>query len=189
MARWNSADHPRYPNGRFRPKLSQSVRLSPRSISYNAGVRVPVVPGRAQLYVGALVRLERVQGGRFGQRVIERGVNKVSGLFGDRKGSSVVARVLKGEDINVYNARVNLKVPVGTPTFRIQRAPGGRETFEVREAATERSPRRRPRARIAQPRPHAVPSTITKGIETKPPRAKKPRKRRRSDTSGRRVRR
>lgn len=191
MARWNPADHPRYPNGTFRPKLSQSVRLSPRSISYNAGVRVPVVPGRAQLYVGALVRVERVQGGDFMKRHVNRGVDKIATKFGDKGGRSNLARLIKGDDIQIKQYRIQTGgLRPATPNFRISSTPNSRQTFEVQErkASNERAPRRRPRVRSG-----VRPSTITTGISVQPPRAKRPRKQTRSSNrkaiGGSRVRR
>lgn len=191
MARWNPADHPRYPNGRFRPKFSQSVRLSPRSVSYNAGARVPIVPGRAQLYVGALIRVERVQGGKFGQSIINRGVNKVAGMFGDKGGVSPVSRLLKGEDLQVGNYRVGATgLRPQAPTFRLSSTPASRENAKVveRKASSDRSPRRRPRTRSTA-RSGVRPSTITSGITTMPPTVKKPRRTRKAVTSGRKVKR
>lgn len=192
MARFNPAEHPRYPNGRFKPKLSQSVRVSTRSISYNAGIRVPVVPGRAQLYVGALVRVERVQGGDFMKNQINRGVDKVAGRFGDVGGKSSIARLIKGEDIQVSSYRLKLDRPSAKPTFRVSQTPKTREnaTLVEREAATDRAPRRRPRTRSTAT--HNTPSTITAGaIQTQKPKAKKPRKTTRSSartaTSGKRI--
>jgi len=194
VARWNAAEHPRYPNGRFRPKLSQSVRLSTRSISYNAGVRVPVLPGRAQLYVGALVRVERVNGSDIGRSVINRGIDNIAGRFGDKGGQSNIAKIFKGEDIQVNQFRIQAGGVNFKPNFRVSTTPATRRDAEIqtRPAANGRSPRRRARTRSSA---KGVPSTLTAGdaIQVAAPRPRKPRKTTRKSnrqvTSGTRVKR
>ncbi|MBK8246283.1 MAG: hypothetical protein IPK85_02570 [Gemmatimonadetes bacterium] len=187
---WNPADHPRYPNGKFRPKFSQSVRLSPISVSYNAGVRVPIVPGRANLYLGALARVERSgRSGGFFQQHIDRAVHAVSGKLGDPHGRSNIAQLLKGHEINTKGGlRVTGPTKlVNAPTFRVSSTPASREKgFELQKAGEPRSARRRPRSRSA-----AVPSTISQGVRTQKPKAitKGPKRVRKSSTRGRKVRR
>ncbi len=135
MPRWNPSLHPRDGNGRFRPKLSQSVRLSPISVSYNAGVRVPIVPGRANLYVGALVRVERAGGNQFLKKQTDRFVNAVAGRFGDADGRSAVAQVLKGNEIKRGGLRiVGPRNVINTPSFRVSSTPASRAAPEVRAA-------------------------------------------------------
>lgn len=189
---WNPAEHPRYPNGRFRPKFSQSVRLSPISVSYNAGVRVPIVPGRANLYLGALARVERSgrSGGLF-QKHVDRLVNGVSAKLGDPMGRSNIAQLLKGHEVNT---RSGLRVQgprnvINAPTFRVSSTAASREKgLELREADRSRSSRRRPRTRSANPT--RVPSTISQGIRTAAPKAlpKGRRRVRKSSARGRRIR-
>lgn len=194
---WNPGDHPRYPNGKFRPKLSQSVRLSPISVSYNAGARVPIVPGRASLYVGALVRVERTgrHGGVFQQHV-DRAVHAVSAKLGDPHGRSNIAQLLKGHEINTKGG-LRVKGPnqlVNAPTFRVSSTPASREKGVVlREATAPRSARRKPRARSSGStvNGHAIASTATRGISTQKPKAitRGPRRVRKSSARGRKVRR
>lgn len=183
MARWNPAEHPRYPNGKFRPRLSQSVRLSPISVSYNVGVRVPVVPGRANLYLGALARVERSgRGGGLFQAKIDRAVNGAFARIGDPGGKSNIAQLLKGHEINTKGG-LRVKAPnniINAPTFRVSSTAASRE----KGAELTRASRRRSRS----PR---VPATITKGVRTQKPKAitKGPKRVRKSSTRGRRVKR
>jgi hypothetical protein len=184
---WNSAAHPRYPNGKFRPKLSQSVRLSPISVSYNVGVRIPVVPGRANLYLGALGRVERVGGNGLFQRQINTGVNKLFSKAGDPEGRSNLAQLLKGNEINAGGLRV--KGPsnlINAPTFRVSSTPASREKGHEIAEAKRRPRRRRTRSNVA-----TVPSTVTAGITTAAPKAlPRGRKRvRKNSVRGRKVRR
>ena len=151
MARgWDPNLHPRGYHGRFtarlKPQFSQSVRLSPYSASYNAGVRLQVVPGRANLYVGALARIERVGGSNLFKRQTDSAVNAIARRFGDAGGRSNVAQLLKGNPINVKGLTVQGPARViHNPTFRVSRTPGSR-------AAYPRNVRvRRPRVRNASP--------------------------------------
>lgn len=184
MARWNPSLHPRDGNGRFRPKLSQSVRVSPISVSYNAGVRVPIVPGRANLYVGALVRVEKAGGNTFLKKATDRFVNSVAGRFRDEGGRSALAQVLKGNEVTRNGLRI--KGPrnvINTPSFRLSSTPA------TRAAATVRAPRRRARVRNAS-RPTGP--VITNGVRSTPRVARAPRPtraRRQRAISGGRVRR
>lgn len=189
MSNWNPSMHPRLPNGRFAPKFSQSVRLSPISVSYNAGARVPIVPGRASLYVGALVRVERTgRGGGLFQAQIDRGVNKVFGKIGDPGGRSNIAQLLKGNEIHTKSG-LRVQGPshvINAPTFRVSSTPASREKgLQLRDAATPRSPRRRARSRSVR-----VPSTISAG-NVAAPRAitKGPKRVRKSSGRGKRIKR
>ena len=190
---WNPAQHPRYPNGRFRPRLSQSVRLSPISISYNAGARVPVVPGRASVYVGALIRVERTgRGGGLFQHHVDRAVHAVSRRLGDPHGQSNIAQLLKGHEINTKGG-LRVKGPnalVNAPTFRVSSTAASREKgLALREA---RAPRRRTRTRSSGStvNGHSIPSTMTRGISTSAPKAisKGPKRVRKTSARGRRIR-
>lgn len=190
MARWNSAAHPRYPNGQFRPKFSQSVRLSPISVSYNAGVRIPIVPGRANLYVGALARVERAGGNTFLKKQTDRAVNSVARKFGDKRGSSVLATLLKGNEINTKRG-LRVTGPgriINAPTFRVSSTPASREKGVQLRDATKPRARTRTRARSSVAR---VPSTVTAGVQTKAPKALPRGKRRvrKNAVSSRKVRR
>lgn len=187
---WNPGQHPRYPNGRFRPRLSQSVRLSPISVSYNAGVRVPIVPGRANLYLGALARVERSgrHGGVF-QVKIDKAVHAVSKRLGDPHGVSNLAQLLKGHEINTKGG-LRVAGPtklVNAPTFRVSSTPASRmKGHDLQQVTRPPRPRARARSRVA-----AVPSTLSGGIRTERPKAitKGPRRVRKSSTRGRKVRR
>jgi len=134
-ANWDPRKHPRDGNGRFtarlKPKLSQSIRVSPSSVSYNGGVRLQVVPGRANLYVGGLVRVERVNGGNLFKRQTDAAVNSVARRFGDEGGRSNLAQVLKGNPINVKGIGAQASLRRGNPTFRLSRTPTTRAADQV----------------------------------------------------------
>jgi hypothetical protein len=143
---WNPAAHPRYPNGRFKPKFSQSVRVSPISVSYNAGIRVPIVPGRANLYVGALARVERSGGNTFLKRQTDSIVNKVFGKLGDEGGQSNLAQLLKGNELNINGMRVvGPSNVINTPSFRVSSTPASRDAVKRAEANINASRRQRRR--------------------------------------------
>lgn len=180
MARFSPAAHPRDAHGRFRPKFSQSVRLSPISASYNAGARVPIVPGRANLYIGALVRVESAGGGKALKRHTDRLVNSVASRFGDSGGSSHLAQVLKGNQVQVRG--LNVQGPrnvIKPPTFRVSSTPASRTAGQVRVRTRVRNVRR---PRIA--RTPSVTSKVRSSVPVARPRALPPRA-----SAGRRTRR
>ena len=182
-ANWDPRKHPRDGNGRFtarlKPKLSQSIRVSPSSVSYNGGVRLQVVPGRANLYVGGLVRVERVNGGNLFKRQTDAAVNSVARRFGDEGGRSNLAQVLKGNPINVKGVGAQASLRRGNPTFRLSRTPTTR-------AANQVSVRRRARQRPPRPNVSRTPNLTSNSVPSLTSgaivRGRKPRKRRASRT-------
>jgi len=59
---WNASRHPRGEGGRFVPAGKFSYRVSTRSATVHYGHTFPLIPGKANLYVGALARVERTRG-------------------------------------------------------------------------------------------------------------------------------
>lgn len=59
---WSAAKHPRGEGGRFVPVGKFSFRVSPRSATVQYGHTIPIVPGKANLYIGGLARIERARG-------------------------------------------------------------------------------------------------------------------------------
>jgi hypothetical protein len=119
--RWNPADHPRWPNGKFRPKLSQSVRASPHSVSYNIGYRVPA--GKVNIYAGALLRVERANRTNIIRNATSRIIDRALGEHaGGRLGT-----LLKDREVKL-NDSISLQAPsriLNTPSFRLQKSTGG----------------------------------------------------------------
>lgn len=178
--RWNPAQHPRDGNGRFRPKFSQSVRLSTSSISYNVGYRVPIVPGRANLYVGALARVENANGNQYLKNFTDKAINSVAKRFGDAGGRSNLAQVLKGNEIKVKKVSVQgPKRIIQPPTFRVSSTPATRTAGQVRNAPRVRN--------VRQPRIPRV-SGVSGAVRTQAAVAK-PKALPRGATAGRRARR
>ncbi len=185
---WDASKHPRDAHGRFRPKFSHGARLSPTSVSYSAGFRVPIVPGRANLYVGALARVEHAGGTQLLKRQTDRAVDAVAGRFGDAGGRSALAQVFKGNTVNVRGLNVQgPKQYIANPTFRVSSTPASR----IANQASVRTRRLRAR-RIDRSRTPSVSSAVrgssrihTPGI-ARPTRAsvagRKPRRRRASRT-------
>lgn len=62
---WESSKHPRDENGKFISTGRLSFRVSPRSATVMYGHTVPIVPGKVNLYVGGLARVERAGGYQF----------------------------------------------------------------------------------------------------------------------------
>ena len=59
---WDSSKHPRGEDGKFIGKGKLSFRVSPRSATVMYGHTIPIIPGKANLYVGGLARIERTRG-------------------------------------------------------------------------------------------------------------------------------
>lgn len=185
-ANWDASKHPRDAHGRFRPKFSHGARLSPSSVSYSAGVRLPVVPGRANLYVGALARVEHAGATNILKKQTDRAVDSVARRFGDAGGRSALAQVFKGNTVNIRGLNVQgPKQYIANPTFRVSSTPASR----IAHQASVRTRRTRVRS-IDRSRTPSVSSAVrgrsnlhTPGI-ARPTRASiaggRPRKRRRS---------
>jgi len=155
---WDPSKHPRDAHGRFRPRLSQSIRVSPISVSYNAGARFPVSK-HANVYVGALVRVENARGGAAFKKQSDAAVNKLLGRHKD----TLVGKVLKGEDLSIGSARIRRSQVVHRPTVRVTRA-------------------------RYQPQGVLKHSTIANTQPRRPRAIRKPRQSRKAITAGRRVR-
>lgn len=59
---WNANRHPRGEDGKFVSTGKFSYRVSTRSATVHYGHTFPLIPGKANLYVGALARVERNRG-------------------------------------------------------------------------------------------------------------------------------
>jgi hypothetical protein len=158
--RWNlrwPKGHPQ--GGQFRPKRSQSIRVSPNSISYNIGYRMRVSP-KVAVYGGALLRVERVRSGpglleRAGSRLAE----KIEGRGG--RGAVAAAQLLSQRSIDQEGVRITRSRVVSAPTVRISNAPANERRSTASSGAqtpvkgyTARKPRapRKPRNRTRSPK-------------------------------------
>lgn len=155
MARWNPSFHPRDEDGKFRRKASVGVRVSTRSVSATVGRRFPIIPGRANLYVGGLIRLEnanRSKGviSRAADRVQDRVINAIP----EGRTRDVIGGVLREGSVRQGSTLISASTGRrSTPTIRAtrssaMRSPGQVQTAGVASTATsERSPNRKPRTR------------------------------------------
>lgn len=183
---WDASKHPRDAHGRFRPKFSHGARLSPTSVSYSAGFRVPVVPGRANLYVGALARVEHAGSSNILKKQTDRAVNAVARRLGDAEGRSAVAQVFKGNTVNVRGLNVSgPKHYIANPTFRVSSTPASRTAHSASVRTRRARPLRTNRSRTpnVSSAVHGHDRLYTPGI-ARPTRTAvaggRPRKRRRS---------
>lgn len=142
--------HPRGANGRFVPKLSQSLRGSSRSVSYNAGARIPIVPGRLNLYAGALIRVER-SSNRPG--LLSGAADKVlDGIVtgtGNRDGVRKAADLLKTGEVEINGIRIQRSAIINSPTVRVSGAKKRQQTPSTISGLpqSKRAPNRKPRTR------------------------------------------
>jgi len=148
--------HPRDLKGRFTPKLSHSLRASTRSVSYNAGARIPIVPGRINLYTGALIRVERTDRtagllSGAADKVIDGFVSKT----GNKPSVAKAAALLKTGEVEVGGIRVQRSAIINSPTIRVSGAKQlakGTTTHNQVASTVSRSPNRKPRTRSASKR-------------------------------------
>mgnify|MGYP001047240209 CR=1 FL=1 len=161
MSRWNSALHPRGPDGRFRSKTTYGVRVSTRSVSATVGRRIPLVPGKVNLYVGGLVRLENASRSKGPiDRVLDRAGDRLVNAVPDGRGRDI-ARSLVGtgqfrEGSTLITANTGRR---GRATVSARRSTGGTmrggNSVQTKGNASVRSPNRKPR-QPRQPRARKV---------------------------------
>lgn len=166
--RWNTRWPKGHPDGgQFRPKTSQSVRVSTRSVSYNAGLRTPIVPGKLALYTGVLIRLERVSDK---PSFLRRQSDKVLGSIVAKSGNSpyaiMASRILTQRTAEAGGVRISRNKIVSTPSLRVSNAPGQearrKHRSEYKSTAVRARAPRAPRARAPRTRqPNA--KAITSG--------------------------
>jgi hypothetical protein len=151
MARWTPSKHPRDGKGRFR-KVNVGVRVSTRSVSVTAGRRLPLIPGRVNLYVGGLARLENARRSRGpvarAQEVVTDAlVNKLpEGKLRDLAGSiAKEGRFQAGSTLITASSGRR-----STPTIRATRNSGKEKKGGIQTPGAIRSPNRKPRTRSRQ---------------------------------------
>lgn len=153
MAGWNPTLHPRDHDGKFKRKASIGVRVSTRSVSATIGRRFPIIPGRVNLYVGGLARIENAKRSKgpiaqAADKIQDRLINiapegKVRDVIG-----SVVRDGAVRQGSTLISANSGRK---SSPTIRVTksssrlRSPGQVQT--AGDAASVRSPNRKPRTR------------------------------------------
>jgi hypothetical protein len=159
MARFIEALHPRDKNGRFKGKGSAGVRVSTRSVSVNAGRRYAVVPGKVNVYVGGLIRVENASRSKGPiDRFIDRKSEKLLSLIPDG-GARRVAQGLAGTG-QFRSGSTLVQGTLGrrsTPTIRATKNSGSLARNSARTGDTikmsgtkKRAPRkpRQPRRRV-----------------------------------------
>lgn len=148
MARWSPSEHPRDQNGKFRKKVSVGVRVSTRSASVTAGRRVPLIPGRVNLYVGGLVRLENARRSKGPlSRLADRAQDRAINALPEGALKSAVGSVLKEGNYRAGSTLITANSGRrSTPTIRATRSSSPRGGIQT-PAASTRSPNRKPRTR------------------------------------------
>ncbi len=164
MARiFNPSLHPRDQNGRFRKKASVGVRVSTRSVSVTVGRRFPIVPGKANVYVGGLVRLEKASRSKGPiARAADRVQDRLIEAIPEGAARNIIGGVLQEGSYRQGSTLITANSGIrSSPTIRATRSsqPVSRrvqETGQVQTPGLNRSPNRKPR----KPRQRRTP-TIT----------------------------
>ena len=168
MGRWTPSLHPRDRNGRFTKKTSVGIRVSTRSVSATAGVRFPIVPGKVNLFVGGLVRIENASRAKGPlDRLADAGRDKLINALPE----GAISRIGKGliGEGQYRSGSTLIQGTTGrrsTPTIRVGRTSGSGKTrtparngkpasVQTTTGSGTRSPNRKPRQPRA-PRPRRV---------------------------------
>lgn len=154
---WNSAKHPRGPDGKFIHAGKFSYRVSPRSATVQYGHTLPIVPGKINLYVGALARVER-------SRSHETAIEKKIRAQGTKLTSKLPAKVQSVLSKGGYETGGGTSITFARPKVRQPQLRASRRIGTVGKAPTRmpitgggagvrqvRSPNRKPRARSITP--------------------------------------
>lgn len=154
MARWTPSKHPRDGQGRFR-KVNIGVRVSTRSVSVTAGRRVPLIPGRVNLYVGGLARLENAKRSRGPlAKAQERATERLVNVIPDGALKNAVGGILKEGQFRAGSTLITANSGRrSTPTIRATRNSGKAKATRGgidTPGGTPRSPNRKPRTRSRQ---------------------------------------
>lgn len=163
--RWGKFNpaQPRDSKGRWTKgfgRVQVGGRISTSSASLTVGKRIPVVPGKVNVYVGGLVRVERANRGN---GLIDRKIDAATSSLIQRLPSNFQGIAQSLADDGRYRQGSTL-VSVGglkapSPTVNIRRANQARPT----QTGGVRAPRRKPRTRS---RVRAGGDTITDGYSS-----------------------
>lgn len=155
---WNASRHPRGEDGKFISTGRFSYRVSTRSATVHYGHTFPLIPGKANLYVGALARVERNRGH---ETAVEKKLKARGRVLVSKLPATVQRIASKGGYETPGGTTITFSKPrVRQPTIRasrgIRKAPmhtrvGKRPTKMPITGATGvrqvRSPNRKPRTR------------------------------------------
>lgn len=157
LRRWNSSEHPRDARGRFVSKLSVGLRVNTRSASVTVGRRFPVIPGKVNVYTGALIRVERANRGN---GIVDRKIDAAQAAIVSRLPSEALRGFAQGIAENGRFKQGSTLVTVGgirpqTPTIRLTNNGAKAKDKNTITRNKPRSPNRKPRA-PRQPRARRV---------------------------------
>ena len=121
---WNAAKHPRAEDGKFIPAGKFSYRVSTRSATVHYGHTFPIIPGKANLYVGALARVERSRGH---ETAIEKKIKARGRKLTERLPSKVQSILSKGG----YETPGGTTITFSKPKIRQAQLRGGKRVGVV----------------------------------------------------------
>jgi hypothetical protein len=152
---WNPTLHPRDGDGKFKRKASIGVRVSTRSVSATIGKRFPIIPGRANLYVGGLVRLENARRSKGPiSLAADRFQDKLINLAPEGRTRDVIGSVLREGSVRQGSTLITANSGRrSSPTIRATRSSShmrGANSVQTPGSANTRSPNRKPRTRSVE---------------------------------------
>jgi hypothetical protein len=144
---WDSSKHPRGPDGKFITAGKLSFRVSPRSATVMYGHTLPIVPGKANLYVGVLARVERAPGYKTG---LEKSASNIGKKLTAKFPQKIQTVLHKGSIEGPGGTQITFAKPkVRQPQLRAYRKTGAKSVAGIKNSTGVRSPNRKPRTRGA----------------------------------------
>lgn len=147
MSRWNPSAHPRDAHGRFRSKGRITVRASMRSATVQYGRTLPLIPGKANLYLGVLARVEKAGDKQsFVEKKVDAAVNKlVSKIPQNRAAGRIVANLIQHRESDVGGFKVGRtgrrRSASSIRVTNSKSATAGRKVRQPRKPRAPRQPR------------------------------------------------
>lgn len=154
MGLFNSALHPRDGRGRFANKATIGFRVSTRSVSGTVGTRFPLVPGKVNIYVGALVRVENASRSKGPlDRLIGGAKERTVSAFPEGKLRDIASGLASKGAVNHGSTLITGSTGRrSTPTLRSQTSVGGSRRDTISSPAASKARRERAPRKPRQPR-------------------------------------
>src|SRR6185295_2108554 len=146
MVKYNPSLHPRDSKGRWTSKGKLTGRVSLRSATLQYGRTFPLIPGKVNIYVGALARVEKA-GDRqsFLEKKVSAGIDKLVDRIPQNKVGKFASGLLRDKQASVGGLSVNRQgARRRAPQLRVSSARASTHGRKVRQPRAPRQARRRP---------------------------------------------
>lgn len=144
MARYNPSLHPRDSKGRWTSKGKLTGRVSLRSATLQYGRTFPLIPGKVNIYVGALARVEKAGDKQtFLEKKAAAGIEKLIGKIPQNKVGKFASGLLRDKQAQVGGLSVARQgARRRGPQLKVSSAKAATAGRRVRQPRAPRQPRR-----------------------------------------------